>query len=151
MLRETCKIFNKLSGKTDWGVWVHVCKVGAGSGNEAACTGLSSCPPPAPTSPWRTAARAAEGRSISLWTGFLVWRLAKFTRRTTSGCSTARLGRQHLPGRAWLPDMCWFGGSGMEKTRSNFAWFLQACLRIRWRWSRGQVSSDPKDGRARGG
>lgn len=133
------------------GMCGRVCGVGAGAGNRAACTGLSSSPPPAPTSPWRTAARAAEGQSTSLWMGFLVWRLAKFTSPATSGCSTARPGGQHLQGRAWLPDTCWFGGSGMEKTRSNFAWFLLVCLRIRWRWSRGQVFSGPKDGRARGG
>ena len=63
--------------------------------------------------------------------GFLVWRFAKFTWRIASACSRARPGRQHLPGRAWPPEMCWFGGSGMAKTLSQFAWSLPACKRVK--------------------
>lgn len=53
-------MFNKLSGKTDWDVWVCVWKVGAGAGNRAACTGTHPLHHQLPPLPWRTVARAAE-------------------------------------------------------------------------------------------
>ena len=123
-LRETCK----MSGRTGVCVWVcgcvvwsgggYVCVgcgcvwgcvcvcvwcgVGAGAGNRAACTRLSGLHPQLPPLP-----------GGSCWgfrgAGCLVWSLATSTWRATSGCSTARPGRQHLPGRAWLPAMSIWG------------------------------------------
>lgn len=81
------QMLSKLSGKTGWcmclrgGLHMTLTLSIAGShlSQEDSCGGLGGT------------------ADIPVDRGFLVWR---------SGCSGARPGKQHLPGRAWPPEIC---------------------------------------------